>query len=133
MLVNPKLRHSRLVKEIEMGIFIIGSFNFDNLISNRIEKYYEFEDEGRYLGAYGVCDNIEQVKEKYSKWINDPDLKFFISFAEVKKSDQPSEGGWRWHKWGNYIGIKEPQGEYLYDEDDDIQKVYCYHIYQLIN
>ena len=133
MLVNPELRRSRLVKEIEMGIFIICSFNFDNLISNGIEKYCRFEDEGRYLDAYGVCDNIEQVKEKYSKWLNSPDLKFFISFAEVRKSEQSSEGGWRWHKWGGYIGIKEPQCEYLYDEDDDIQKVYCYHIYQLIN
>lgn len=29
-----------------------------------------------------------------------------------------------------YIGIQNPQYEYLYDEED-IEKVYCYHIYEV--
>ena len=96
-------------------------------------EYFDFQNEDEYLGAYGVCDTIDQVKEKYSKWLNDPKLKFCISFTKVTKAEQPADGGWRWHKWGEYIGTKEPQYEYLYDEGDDIHEVYCYHIYQLLN
>jgi hypothetical protein len=47
----------------------------------------------------------------------------------VIKANQSHEGGWRWHKWGEYIGKYEPQYEYLYDEPE-IEKVYVYHIYE---
>jgi hypothetical protein len=146
MLVNPTLQFDPQImdilsilgqggnpEEVETGIFISPSFSFGNLIADAKEEYFDFQDENDYLGACGVCDTIDQVKEKYSKWINDPELKFCISFSKVTKSEQSSEGGWRWHKWGEYIGTKEPKCEYLYDEDDDIQEVYCYHIYQLLN
>lgn len=142
MLVNPRLYYNPSImdvlsligqggqaEKIETGIFISPSFSFGNLIVNNKNEYFDFDN----LGAYGVCDSIEQVKEKYSKWLEDSKLRFCISFKKVTKAEQPSEGGWRWHKWGEYIGVKNPQNEYLYDEDDDIQEVYCYHIYQLLN
>lgn len=146
MLVNPKLQYDLQLmgilsligqggksEEVETGIFISPSFSFGNSIKNDKNEYFDFKNEDEYLGSYGVCDTIEQVKEKYSKWLNDPELKFCISFTKVTKSEQPANGGWRWHKWGEYIGTKEPQYEYLYDEGDDIQEVYCYHIYQLLD
>lgn len=32
--------------------------------------------------------------------------------------------------WGAYIGNQNPQHEYIYD-DKHIDKVYCYHIYEI--
>jgi len=114
--------------EVETGIYESPSFSFGNTIQNAKEDYFDFEG----FGPYGVCDNIDQVKDRYSKWLNNPELDFCISFTKVSKSDQPSDGGWRWHKWGEYIGTKDPQHEYLYDEGNHIQEVYVYHIYQLL-
>lgn len=93
------------------------------------DEYNEWID-GEFFDCIGVCDNIEQIKKKYQKWINDPDLKFFISVTKVVKS----EARWfRWRKNGQYIGIKKPKHEYLYNEDDYIKEVYHFHIYQLLN
>ena len=146
MLVNPRLQYDPHLanilsligqggkdQEIETGIFISPSFSFNNSIQNKKNEYFGFVSEDEYLGPYGVCDNAEQVKQKYSKWLNDPELKFCVSFTKITKSEEPESGGWRWHKWGSYIGDKNPQCEYIYDEDDDIQEVYCYHIYQLLD
>ncbi len=119
------------IQETETGIYVCPHFNFHNEISNKKEEYFTFGD--YEMGAYGVCDTIEQVKEQYSKWLNDPEKDFCISFTKVEKSEQSSWGGWRWHKWGEYIGVKTPQCEYLYDEGEDIQEVYCYHIFQLLD
>jgi hypothetical protein len=121
------------ISSIETGIFIIPGFNFDTYIQNSIEPYFSFKDEETYLGSYGVCDNVQQVKDKYSKWLENLENRFCISFTRVRKSEQSPQGGWRWHKWGGYIGEKNPQMEYLYDEDDSIEEVYCYHIYQLLD
>ena len=51
-----------------------------------------------------------------------------ISVTEMRKDEQPEDGGWRWHKWGEYIGKQEPKCEYLYDEPN-IDSVYVFHIY----
>ena len=145
MLVDPKIEYDIELMKIlsfigqreeaikqETGIFLSKSFCFDNSIKNEKNDYFSFTNDLEYLSPYGVCDTIEQVKEKYKNWLNDTVLKFCISFTKVIKSEQPSIGGWRWHKWGKYIGNKNPEFEYLYDENDDIQEVYCYHIYQLL-
>src|SRR5690554_1756129 len=86
-------------KIIKEGILLSKSFSMDNAIQNNINQYPVFENADEYLSPYGVCDNIEQVEEKYSKFLNDPDLKYCISFTEVIKKEQSESGGWRWHKW----------------------------------
>ncbi len=114
------------------GIYMCPSFSFGNQISEKHNDYPEFDDNYEF-SPFGVCDNVEQVLERYKQWLEMPDRKFCVSFTKVTKSEQSSDGGWRWHKWGEYIGTKEPQYEYLYDEGDDIQEVYCYHIYEILN
>lgn len=116
--------------ELEPGIFLSPSFSFQHAIVGEVEEYFDF---GHELSPYGVCDCLEQIKEKYAAWFNDEEYKFCVSLTKVEKVEQPPEGGWRWHKWGEYIGTKQPRYEYLYDEGDDIQVVYCYHIYQLLD
>lgn len=46
------------------------------------------------------------------------------------KEHEPPKDGWRWHKWGPYIGTQEPKAEYLYDEPT-ITLIYTYTIIQL--
>ena len=52
-----------------------------------------------------------------------------IAIVLIIKKFQPEDGGWRWHKWGPYIGVKEPHAEYIFDEGDDIKFVWCFHLY----
>ncbi len=75
---------------------------------------------------YGVADNIEQIKEFFAKAIQNPNQKLVISYVVIDKKDEPKNGGWRWHKWGEYIGKHEIQHEYLADEVG-IEKVLCFH------
>lgn len=78
---------------------------------------------------YGVCDYPEQVVETFPNLESDS-RRFLISFNLVRYADQ-GEQGWRWHKWGPYIGTRNPQGEYLADEAPDFGDVYTFHIYEL--
>lgn len=83
------------------------------------------------IGHYGVCDSYEQVLEKCPELRLDKDRKFVVTVTKIQKATQPPEGGWRWHKWGEYIGTQEPTSEYIYDEPL-IEEVFCYHIYEIL-
>lgn len=101
------------------------AYNFEGFLEekcnvNIIDKWVE----------YGVCDNYEQVLEKHKDLFDDTNKNYVVGLSTVKRENQSSEGGWRWHKWGEYIGKQNPQHEYLYD-DTHIEKVYCYHIYEI--
>ncbi len=51
--------------------------------------------------------------------------KFTVFLTEVRKGHN---GGWRWHKWGPYIGHQERSGcEYL-DEEPNIESVFLFNI-----
>lgn len=138
-----------IVKELESGIYL-GGLNFEYDISG----YTDYEAVGSYdrLGkdgltyrydpnnnmldyfnntveCYGVADNIEQIKEHYKDQIESSN-PIVISVTEIKKATQPEEGGWRWHKWGQYIGTKEAQCEYIKDEPE-IDSVFVYHVYSV--
>lgn len=83
---------------------------------------------------YGVSDNIEQIKAYYRGWFDKPDTKWVIAVTPVfqNKGNKGKGDGWRWHKWGPYIGNLNPMSEYLDDEDfgDEFQGyILCYHIY----
>jgi len=78
---------------------------------------------------YGVCDQWEQITERWPSLLTD-ERRFVIALTTVERADQPARGGWRWHKWGEYIGIQEPQYEYLHDEPE-IERVYTFAIYEV--
>ena len=79
---------------------------------------------------YGVCDGVENLLERIPELVTS-DREFVVLLTEIDKSDEPEDGGWRWHKWGDYIGTQTPTCEYIYDEPI-IDLVYCYHIYERI-
>jgi hypothetical protein len=113
---------NRIPEEIETGIYIDNSFNFEHKVETDIESIFAWT-------CYGVCDNFEQIKVKYKDLIESEE-KYVIALDEVIGKEQPEDGGWRWHKWGQYIGCHEPEFEYLYDEKY-IDKVFVFEIYKV--
>lgn len=79
---------------------------------------------------HGVCDTPEQIKERWPQLETDP-RRFVVSVTPMYKANQPTSGGWRWHKWGTYIGTKNPQHEYLADEGPEFEVVYVFEIHQV--
>lgn len=78
---------------------------------------------------YGVCDEPSQVLARYPHIVDD-DVPRAITVVEIRREDQPSTGGWRYHKWGSYIGRQRPRAEYLHD-DEHIDAVWTYHVYRV--
>ena len=88
-----------------------------------------------YWQNYGVADNASQVLDYYDTLYKEheeymKDKKFVILMSPVFKNEQSKDGGWRWHKWGPYIGVHEQCCEYLYDEQG-IDYVYCFNIVEV--
>jgi len=100
----------------------------DTPTDDRIELFNSI-DWDKKVQDYGVCDNWQQILEQWPEIESDP-RSFIISLAEMRREDQPASGGWRWHKWGTYIGTQKPEHEYLYD-DKHIDSVFCFHIYEV--
>ena len=109
-------------KRLEQGCYLIGHFGSSDFMPG-YESYPLLS-----IGSYGVCDSLEQLKNKCPE-LEASDRKFVVTLTEVRREDQPASGGWRWHKWGEYIGDHSPQHEYLYDEEG-IERVFAYHIYE---
>lgn len=86
-------------------------------------------DEEYVSHTYGIADNYQQILE-YHKDLIESNLEFVCFVTPIYKKDQLENGGWRWHKWGNYIGNHKIEHEYLYDEKD-IEVVYVYHFFLL--
>lgn len=108
--------------KIETGIYgkISGGYSGFSNWNVHYENYECFD--------YGVADNIEQVKKKYKKLIAQKRNRYVIGFEVLRKKDDKKDG-WRWHKWGCYIGKQKPQCEYLFDEPI-IEKIIFYDIYK---
>lgn len=144
-----KMLDNAVPTKVDTGIYLckgVSAFNPSLFLLTKLrDRYNEMVDEIAYASTeeerkairdkyidrptrYGVCDDFEQAIE-YCKLRERPE-KYFIAFTEVRKDEQSSEGGWRWHKWGEYIGKHEPQFEYLYDEPD-IEKVYVFEVFEI--
>lgn len=112
------------IDKIETGMYLCPHFNFKEFVLDKLNE--TFRDE---FG--GVCDYPEQVLEKFPE-LKTSKEKYCIRFTLIKKSEQPSHGGWRWNKWGDYIGEKKITTEYLYDEED-VEQVYVYKVYEVLS
>ena len=113
-------------------------FNFDNIVGDIVgrltfEQGYPNFDTEEYFGSYGVCDSPEQFIKKFHNILESDEREFVVGFAHVTKdpSNAGNGGGWRWHKWGAYVGEGEPTCEYLDDEALFHDGVYCYKVVQV--
>lgn len=111
-----------LLQEGIYEVFHFGGTSF-------LESYAHYPT-GLSVGPYGVADNIQQILDNVPE-LQDPNRKFTVAVTRVVRKDQAKTGGWRWHKWGEYIGDFKPQHEYLYDEEG-IEEVLVFHIYEKV-
>ena len=100
--------------------------NAHNHLKVPCDEYWDFESGN----SYGVCDGVQNFLEVFDEELKSIPEKVFVILTPVFKDCQPEHGGWRWHKWGPYIGYQNPRYEYLYDEED-IDIVWLYHIYKV--
>jgi hypothetical protein len=120
-------------QHLATGVYEIGSFSFhyDCGIDDRANMYPTLTNRSNeYMGNYGVCDSWEQVVALCSELDDANKTPYVLSVTKISKATEPPFDGWRWHKWGEYIGTHEPECEYLYDEVG-IDAVYVFHIYHV--
>lgn len=79
------------------------------------------------FASYGVVDSPGQFIEKFTDILEASPIKLVVGMTNVFKADEPSSGGWRWHKWGPYLGENDPQHEYIYWEEK-IDQACCFTI-----
>lgn len=118
-------RDARYARYLERyGIEVVGEYE-DDLppVAEGVRRQVGINDH------YGVCDSPEQLLEHLPHLAEDPEA-YMVAMVEIRRDRQSDWGGWRWHKWGPYIGTQNPQHEYLYDEKH-IDVVYTYHIYRI--
>jgi len=112
----------QLWQKQEKGVFITHLNGRDHFPGT--EELPEFD--GR--DAYGVSDNIEQIKAHYPELI-ESDRMFVVCMTPIIHAEE-TEQNWRWHKWGQYIGDHDPQHEYLFDEVG-IEMVFVFQILEV--
>lgn len=116
------------------GVYIKDQYEFVSDYANEkiIDNNPFYISEKFHICEYGVCDNASQAIKRFLKAEKDLGIDLgncILCLRPIVKKNQPAEGGWCWHKWGPYIGVKDPQYEYIHDEDDSIKFVWCYHLY----
>lgn len=121
---------------VETGVVLNDSFQLFDLERNQAwTQYPKFDttvkdDNTIYRDSYGVCDDLANLLSVYPE-LKNSNRQFVVSMTKIDRNEQDEKGGWRWHKWGDYIGVQEPTCEYIYDEPG-IERVYCFHIYEKI-
>jgi len=122
------IRQKEIAEQLTTGVYKINHFNSHSIIGEECDEYPSLESG---TNCYGVCDNYQQILDCAPEIEEDPEHKYVIFITPVEKKEQSETGGWRWHKWGPYIGDQNPKCEYLADEPD-IEKVYVYHVHEVL-
>lgn len=124
-----------------------GHYDIEDLTNFNEVDEFELIDKYKFFPMNGVSDNALQVKNYLNKIINiylngtskdeyffegqglfnliknEPNYQFILLLTPIiNNHDKSSWGGWRWHKWGEYIGKHNPQYEYL-DHESGIDYV----------
>lgn len=109
--------------------------NFDKEISNLIvdqwPSFHNYESlewdrwieyTGNPAASFGVVDHWSQLPLKA---LNADPRNLLVFLGRHRRADQPERGGWRWHKWGPYLGVHAPEvsteHEYLHDATDVVE------------
>ena len=105
---------------------IYEAINYQGLNFFSMVKYKIVKDENGFdVETSGVCDNINQILHNYHTLLIDANKLFVIVTHKIYQNDQPSKMGWRWKKFGPYIGEHDIENEYLYNDDlSDINQEY---------
>lgn len=125
--VNGNSAGCRVIGE---GLLQIGHFSSDMMLYGRNGPWDA--DFGR-VPRYGVCDSPKQFLVKFEDALKSDHRNLAVFFTYISKdpSNAGHGGGWRWHKWGEYIGAGEPTTEYLDDETAFDDGVYVFHVHDI--
>jgi hypothetical protein len=114
----------------------IEFLEFKDMFNIPSKQSYELFSPNHHKNSYGVADSIEQIKEYYKEEIENVERKFFIECTPVFQDleNKGKGGGWRWCKWGTYIGKLDSKCEYLDDEDfgKDFKYIICFSINEVL-
>lgn len=81
--------------------------------------------------AFGVCDKVGDVLDKFEKYLNTYDSQYIIELCSIPKNSKASIGDmWKWADYGEYIGKQLKTTEMLKDEPD-IEIVYLFKILEV--
>jgi hypothetical protein len=133
---------------VEQGVYEAFGYNF-GYIAEEIEitgiefdPWFDSGVQGSCLDPNGgghqwemsniVCDSVEQAKKHWQAYMDDPEREFMIVVNPVQRNpaNAGTGVGWRWKKWGPYIGTHEIQHEFL-DDEEGIDKVFLASIIQV--
>lgn len=121
-----------------------GDHDINGLTNHRTLQFHE---EPVHLYSWGVSDNANQVKKYIDECIDkyqygheyngvgdffqgkqlvqfmqameeeNREYGFVLLLTPIVNEHNHTWGGWRWHKWGEYIGHHKIEHEYLNDEE----------------
>lgn len=129
-LKRVKKKH-RLFNRVGKGFYLSDDFSSPQWF---LRQYYGYKVEDSFgkmesalkrydLRSFGVADSIEQVKSYYEP-LEASNTQFIVILTPVYREN---DGGFRFHKWGRYIGKHEICHEYLRDQKD-IDVLYTFRI-----
>lgn len=119
---------------LEPGVYECAHWSFEHYVAERLERHwndFDMSDLESYVSPYIVCDNVQQAREYWVSQLEDPTEKYTMCVVPLYREEQSERGGWRWHKWGEYVGKQNSTHEYLYD-DKHIDLVYTAHLYKVV-
>lgn len=126
----------RLAQEKDIKIIKDTIPNIKNVYITKLNWEYNLElltgyKVNKFKCIYGVCDNASQAIEYCNKNVlSNKDKNYILIMTPILKRNE-GEYGWRWHKWGSYIGVQNPQHEYI-SEEENIDMVYVFELKELI-
>lgn len=116
---------------LQKGMYQMKSFGLDNWMVDQVkEPYPSFGNNEDAFCCIGVADSPGQIIAAGGRLLLAECTKYVIGLTYVSADEQPESGGWRWHKWGPYIGTGKPTTEYLHDEPE-LRHVYVYHVFEM--
>lgn len=144
-LTTEEVRKLYTPKRIDRGVYVCGLSDFTFLLPDvKMElrfgciyplapgRWYQYPIISNYsINPDGVCDSPEQFIMKMGKILDELPDEYVVELACISKEEQPEQHGWRWEKWGEYIGEQIPQADYLFDEPN-IKEVFVFHIYKRV-
>lgn len=93
------------------------------------DRWHEYT--GNPAASFGVVDHWSQLP--LAALDADP-RNLLVYLGRHRRVDQSPDGGWRWHKWGPYLGVHSPETsteyEYLYDAIDVVE-VWTYRVVEV--
>ena len=127
------------LKQVEPGVYEAFSHNFGFIVDElevsgiKFDAWFDSADSPHQWGASNVtCDNVDQAKKHWQSHVDDPQKEFVLVLSPVHCSpENAGQGrGFRWSKWGPYIGTQEIKHEFL-DDEVGIDKVFLASIIQV--